>query len=398
LKDLPPKDRLDALKAEMGTVTLKEGLSPEQYLKSRIHLYYFLGFALICLVIVILVALAYRQPKEGTANVDITSFYEDAGPVERQERTPKFEVNSSSQMVPVAVQTPAANTYRSTRDELTYTYERVGDNIGIKPQMEYLSVLARGGPIYPAGLWWAFPKLSVKIVNNTRRTLLLSEAVIDVRASSVNKEPIVLISAPELDSEGDFYISNQGWGAMIDPVVKFAVTPVNLCGSFRAEDLTNVIHIPTLSGEAHLKILEYVPASLSNARQVCMSGEISYGTENQEKRTVKFEAPVTIQFHPLGLPSIARYTYKYDLFLDIARQGGYTRRIPIRHEIKSGDSDVFLIEIGAAKSADFELGFSFRAVGGQTLPGGSVLLHIFVPRSEASSIAKKGDRLSDDEP
>src|SRR5439155_21664439 len=134
------------------------------------------------------------------------------------------------------------------------------------------------------------------------------------------------------------------------PVVKFAVTPVNLCGSFRAEDLTNSIHIPTLLGRAHLKILEYVPASLSSARQVCMSGEISYGTENHEKRTVKFEAHVTIQSHQV-YPSMASYTYKYDLFLDVARQGAYTRRIPISHEIKTGDSDAVLIEIGAAKSA-----------------------------------------------
>src|ERR1700752_2544238 len=44
LKDLPPKDRLQALKEEMGRVPLKEGLTPEQYLRSRTHLYILIGF------------------------------------------------------------------------------------------------------------------------------------------------------------------------------------------------------------------------------------------------------------------------------------------------------------------------------------------------------------------
>ena len=66
---LPKEDRLPALKAEMGTVPLNEGLSPEQWIRSRTHLYYFLGFVVLCAVLVILFAIsAYTH----TANAGYT--------------------------------------------------------------------------------------------------------------------------------------------------------------------------------------------------------------------------------------------------------------------------------------------------------------------------------------
>jgi hypothetical protein len=58
LEKLPSRDRLAALKDEMGVTPLKEGLTAEQYLKSRIHLYYILAFGILCLTVVILFVVA----------------------------------------------------------------------------------------------------------------------------------------------------------------------------------------------------------------------------------------------------------------------------------------------------------------------------------------------------
>jgi hypothetical protein len=58
LKDLPASDRLAALEAEMGVIPLTKGLSPEQWIRSRINLYYFLGFLVFCGVFVILFAIS----------------------------------------------------------------------------------------------------------------------------------------------------------------------------------------------------------------------------------------------------------------------------------------------------------------------------------------------------
>jgi low affinity Fe/Cu permease len=61
LDKVPANDRYKALKNEMGVVRLKEGLTPEQFLSSRIHLYYFLSFVVLCFVMVVLFAIsAYK--------------------------------------------------------------------------------------------------------------------------------------------------------------------------------------------------------------------------------------------------------------------------------------------------------------------------------------------------
>lgn len=45
---LPEKDRLPAIKAEMGSVDVPRGLSGEQYLRKRIHTFIFVGFLVLC--------------------------------------------------------------------------------------------------------------------------------------------------------------------------------------------------------------------------------------------------------------------------------------------------------------------------------------------------------------
>jgi hypothetical protein len=60
------------------TIEVAAGLTPEQWLRSRIHSYYFWGFAILCLVVVIIftVAATTEKVESGTANVDVTLFEE----------------------------------------------------------------------------------------------------------------------------------------------------------------------------------------------------------------------------------------------------------------------------------------------------------------------------------
>lgn len=66
LDKLPDHQRLEALRLEMGEIPIPERLSPSQWLKARIHRYYFWGFAMICVVVVVLFAIAAF----GSANVN----------------------------------------------------------------------------------------------------------------------------------------------------------------------------------------------------------------------------------------------------------------------------------------------------------------------------------------
>lgn len=107
LEKLPPHDRLKALQDEMGMVEVASGLSPEQWIRSKVHLYYFLAFAVVFLSFVILfvvgaasqmsgtiyigvaivffallllILIAYRMRSSGKVDVDITPFDDTAGP------------------------------------------------------------------------------------------------------------------------------------------------------------------------------------------------------------------------------------------------------------------------------------------------------------------------------
>jgi hypothetical protein len=61
LQKLPSKDRLSALEVETGGVRLAAGISPEQWVRSRIHKYYLFAFFATCAVAVAITALAARN-------------------------------------------------------------------------------------------------------------------------------------------------------------------------------------------------------------------------------------------------------------------------------------------------------------------------------------------------
>jgi tetratricopeptide (TPR) repeat protein len=58
LQKLPPKDRLSALETEIGGIRLAAGISPEQWVRSRINRYYLVAFLATCIVVIAIAALA----------------------------------------------------------------------------------------------------------------------------------------------------------------------------------------------------------------------------------------------------------------------------------------------------------------------------------------------------
>lgn len=58
IESLPARDRLTAVKAEMGFVQIKGGVTAEQWLRSRVHTFYLVGFCVVCITILAVTALA----------------------------------------------------------------------------------------------------------------------------------------------------------------------------------------------------------------------------------------------------------------------------------------------------------------------------------------------------
>jgi hypothetical protein len=67
LEKLPGRDRLRALEAEIGHVHLASGLTPEQWLRSRIYNYMFWGFIALCVLVVIIVAISATVPSRNAS-------------------------------------------------------------------------------------------------------------------------------------------------------------------------------------------------------------------------------------------------------------------------------------------------------------------------------------------
>lgn len=58
INKLPERDRLSALQLEMGSIPLPAGISATQYLKARVHTYYFWAFVVLCTLIATILALS----------------------------------------------------------------------------------------------------------------------------------------------------------------------------------------------------------------------------------------------------------------------------------------------------------------------------------------------------
>ena len=173
LEKLSPKDRLPALELEMGGVRLASGISPEQWVRSRIHRYYFLAFAITLLLIVVLASLLFVY-RSGSADISVD--------------LKQSQLNSNEGWGFVSVVSPAKALDTRTDDnkKLRYTYSKVENRLFLKPELGYLESQRRGEPVNRFSWWndpftWDFPSLSVKVANNTRHDLVLSEIVFRMR-------------------------------------------------------------------------------------------------------------------------------------------------------------------------------------------------------------------------
>jgi hypothetical protein len=72
LKEFPESERLKVLELEMGNVSVPAGLTPEQWLRSRVHSYLFGAFAAVCAVaLVVSVVALTTKPPAGSVDTDI---------------------------------------------------------------------------------------------------------------------------------------------------------------------------------------------------------------------------------------------------------------------------------------------------------------------------------------
>ena len=376
----------------MGHVTVKGDLSPEQYLRSRIHLFYFLGFAILCLLIVIVFVVSTVIGREGAANVDV-GLFESLGP--------RFVEDSQGQSTAVAVesyQAPANVVDYCEGNVLKYTYDRLNDSsIQIKPEMPYLSLLRQAGPImnFPT-CPFTFPKVSVKAVNNTNRTLVISEVAINVKSSNTINVPMLRVEGDSEHPTKQLYFYNEGWQDLLTPIVEYDVTDTRSCKNANFAHTKYTRQLPTIQDSTSIDISQgildfenHTPMSTRypDGQFVCVFGRVNYRATTGQTHIVTFRTSVAVQ-EILGLSTVSPTIY--GLALEAGKQG-YTKWLSVYHELKAGESDLFLVSVKADRWAQFDLNFSFRTTEGNYLPNNNddVFLEVFVPRFIPSGLFVK---------
>jgi hypothetical protein len=408
LDSLPENQRLEALQMEMGSVPLKEGFAPEQWIKARNQTYYLIAFGIVCAMAVVLFVVARVTAQDGgSVTTDVSLSNENvvgkdtvldttAALASRAKSPPDSgtrpkPTNSISAAVPGtrSSQAPSWPSLGPDDFKLRYKLKRNGDNVVITPEMPYLKLLRAGGPVpginsYSGGFRWGFPRISAHVVNTTPHPIVLTAATIIVRRSSVVTEPVIIV---EDGLENALSILNEGWGAVIEPRLSFQVASVEECRAGRPLTTeSNTIRLADFSENSDTAVLSYIPSALRHAERVCVAGLLRYRTEDRAERSLRFQTHVLLHSRGVGLgfpPSKC-----YDVRLEAGKLDTVT--LPISQMIEAGKGDNVEFRLATERSARFDVEVAFSPVGGPPLKARQkISVEVFVPRSDATIALRK---------
>jgi hypothetical protein len=292
------------------------------------------------------------------------------------------------------------------------------------PQQDYLDRLRSGRRVEAlSGLslqpWSGAMRpaaFDVKVVNNTAKTLFLTEAVLDVRQSTPDLRP-VLVPVVLLERFRRLTIFDYGWGAEVPGVkvrARVAVRPgsgqdevidvgrftgsveVDLTPAFQQAgfDIATLRRYEALAAPAAASGEAFVNPLLADARRVLrpfgldperevdveVEGELSYDTEDgRAPRPVSFLARVPAT-QPIGLGDFQPPTARYRTVELATDETMYERRVPLSQSVKPGATDRFVIPVYAERSSLHDI--RVRLVHGNgSIMSPPIRLDLFVPRN-----------------
>jgi hypothetical protein len=327
---------------------------------------------------------------------------------------------------------------------LQYSLRRSELQNTISYELGYVDTFRAGGPIHPmhylrprrCPFLWDYPTLDLKFVNNTDRTLYLSEIVIDVDESKPIREPLFAIRRDVQQRHAGYIILvNEGWTEISDLTLHFNITPglvtdvvsipppykhsidagpladrleIDVGDAFAAEDgldlndlllLTNgdftedgQFELPEVNGkrerltEEGLKHREERALGPFKDWVGTLAGEVSYSSAAapRERRSVKFQTFVYLtNANRLGIPRPASFEYQVALKAD---GRSYNKVVSISQELKAGETDRFTLKIAVPQSSFHRFSLKVRDASGQELQSVPIALECFVPRSVRTSL------------
>lgn len=341
---------------------------------------------------------------------------------------------------------------------LTYQIDYNNQEVHITPQMEYLTKLKNGMPITDLGMVlvippffkWQFPNLDLRIVNNSEKTIYITDIFMEVEKSYLDPYPVLVLPGEEPNAL-HFWLINDGWGEVQDAVARFNLVPKGYPISFEVsyqhevrigdfDDSVNVdissalkelgVDVDFINGfnnrgeeyhSIHAKMgrfLGQIKEFMENKEdeeyknlmsalgifkdsditkrptfaamavgEICFTGKTASGDFKRD--TIKFSSEVPLLV-PGGYGAPGGPTYQYMVKLDVDRDN-YKVRVQgggssVSQYLKSGDIDRFNIRIGTLKSSLHKFRIRLVYNDNQSLLSAPISLNMFVPRSEVKSV------------
>jgi hypothetical protein len=281
---------------------------------------------------------------------------------------------------------PGENVPTPVRGDTQVTYEssRDGDKLLIRSRLPYLERQRTGQPITGIDFKhdtfdWEMPRLSVKVLNNSPQSVMITECAVEVAKSVIDTEPVLAIADRAVNG---IMLINEGWGDVINPVLSFKITSVKQKPA-PAVVKREIIELPTFSADRMVRLTKFVPEELENEGVAVVSGDLEFGKPESRKKvpfstTMVFRSTVEHLVPPAA---------EYDLSLTAGKApASYT--VPVSHNIKAGEAEQIWMWVASDKSARYELTFSVRQIDGKVLPRTKLVLDLFVPRSAAKRVTK----------
>jgi hypothetical protein len=226
--------------------------------RQRVHRYYLISFIIGCATVLTIFGVAVWR-SWGTADISV-DLYKSSTRADPTRTPPKTQRSSATWQSIVdeahadesqfIIPTPktgkpsglgayfdallwAKRDAMERENTLEYHYEKNGNKITIEPHIELVEKQRRG-EVIQGFAWsyqpfkWDFPVLSVKIVNNSNRNILLTEATFQIDKSEIDVRPIIVVRGQTHSGVAEFI--NEGWGEISNVVARFNVAEYERCG------------------------------------------------------------------------------------------------------------------------------------------------------------------------
>lgn len=327
---------------------------------------------------------------------------------------------------------------------LTYTSRASRESITITPKMLYLDDAAKGLVVDPVEYFWnpfkcQFPSLDVVLVNNSSKTLVLSEAILEVASSKPDFSPVIVI--PSNTHEMVLRIKNEGWGKISNAVLRCNLLQTGIKGYMPdppidrieiREPFAHTFKIGDFAESAELNLRDtlktlgvdieaiekaprrsqqmYALHAMNNGENtifakhmgrfpdmetdtawaafpdgyVVVAGRLDFDSLDEQGVDKRFSLPIRARVFMFTMrydqPMPPSYEYSAEL-----EHTGQDYEVPVKmsQTLKSGDADRFTIRLSCTQSAFHDFRIRWRFVGGLTCQSYNIRLRHFVPRTFA---------------